>query len=213
LPPQRRLSWVVELWDVQSSGTALNVDRSKGWDEPPNRSPKRVYTENEKRVNTENAIFAGDPEAICNWVTCPDDPGFRGPKKPFPLTYIGVAGVGTDAPTLPVRHRRAGIFGNDRVTRFEDIRDGMSTTMVVIETARDHGPWTAGGPSSVRVVDPATRPYIGRNRPFGGYHPGGANAAFADGSVRFIRETIDPRIVEAIATIAGGEELPPDWPP
>ncbi len=35
--------------------------------------------------------------------------------------------------------------------------------------------------------------------------------AFADGSVRFLRETIDPKVFEAISTIAGGEGLPQGW--
>ncbi len=205
LPPERRLSWLVELWDVQSSGAILRVDRSKGWDESPNWPPQVVASENMRFVDME-------PEDTSDWVTCPDDPGYRA-RKPFPLSYVGVAGIGADAPELPEKHPRAGIFGYDRVTKFEDIRDGMSTTMAVIETTHDHGPWTAGAFSSVRAVDPATRPYIGRNRPFGGYHPGGANVAFADGSIRFVRGTIDKRIFEAIATIAGGEELPPGWIP
>ncbi len=84
---------------------------------------------------------------------------------------------------------------------------------MVIETTRNHGVWTAGGASSVRGVDPETRPYIGHKRPFGGYHPGGANVLMADGSVRFVRETIDPRVFEAISTIAGGEKVPADLIP
>jgi prepilin-type processing-associated H-X9-DG protein len=205
LSPERRLSWLVELWDDQSSGTTLSVDRSKGWDEPPNWPPKVSASENITFVDME-------PEDTSDWVTCPDDPGYR-ESKPLPLTYVGVAGVGANAPELPSRHPHAGIFGYDRVTKFGDIRDGTSTTMAVIETTRGHGPWTAGGPTSVRGVDPATRPYIGHNHPFGGYHAGGANLAFADGSVRFVKETIDPKVFEAIATIAGGEELPPGWIP
>jgi hypothetical protein len=35
--------------------------------------------------------------------------------------------------------------------------------------------------------------------------------AFADGSVRFVRETIDPKVFEALSTIAGGESLPAEW--
>ena len=112
---------------------------------------------------------------------------------------------------LPSKHPRAGVFGYDRATRIEDITDGTNQTMMLIETARDHKSWTAGGPSSVRGVDPATRPYIGRNRSFGGYHPGGANVAFADGSVRFLRESIAPAVFEALSTIAGSEQLPTAW--
>jgi hypothetical protein len=35
--------------------------------------------------------------------------------------------------------------------------------------------------------------------------------AFADGSVRFLPETIASRVFEAIATVAGGEVLAEGW--
>jgi hypothetical protein len=38
--------------------------------------------------------------------------------------------------------------------------------------------------------------------------PALANAALADGSVRAINATVSPRTFEALATIAGGEEIP-----
>ena len=36
-------------------------------------------------------------------------------------------------------------------------------------------------------------------------HPGGVNALFGDGSVRFVRDTTDPRIPADMASRAGGE--------
>ena len=57
-------------------------------------------------------------------------------------------------------------------------------------------------------MDPAQAPYIGRGRPFDGNHPGGVNVLYADGSVRFIKESIDPKIFEALSTKSGGEVVP-----
>jgi prepilin-type processing-associated H-X9-DG protein len=37
------------------------------------------------------------------------------------------------------------------------------------------------------------------------FHPGGANAAFADGSVKFLKESLDIRIFARLVTRAGGE--------
>jgi prepilin-type N-terminal cleavage/methylation domain-containing protein/prepilin-type processing-associated H-X9-DG protein len=40
---------------------------------------------------------------------------------------------------------------------------------------------------------------------FGSYHPGGANFAFCDGSVKFLKETTDQRVFGALGTRAGGD--------
>jgi len=45
---------------------------------------------------------------------------------------------------------------------------------------------------------------------FKSFHPGGANFAFADGSVRFIRQTINSRTYMALSTRAGGEVVSAD---
>jgi prepilin-type processing-associated H-X9-DG protein len=77
--------------------------------------------------------------------------------------------------------------------------------MMVAETQDRPGPWTAGGPSTLRAVDPRTRPYLGPGRPFGGLHRKGTMVLMADGSARFVPNATPPPIFEAMATIAGGE--------
>ena len=83
--------------------------------------------------------------------------------------------------------------------------------MLLGETTFANGPWTAGGPATVRGLNPGRRPYIGPGEQFGGSHRGGAMVAFADGSVRFLRDKIDPGVFEGLATVAGGEILPEGW--
>lgn len=118
--------------------------------------------------------------------------------------YVGVAGVGEQGPTLPANHPKAGIFAYNRVTRMRDIRDGTSNTIAVGETDRP-APWAAGGPGTIRPL--VKQPYINGGNAFGSKSPGGANFLFADGSVRFISENVDPEVLEALSTIAGNEVI------
>ena len=41
-------------------------------------------------------------------------------------------------------------------------------------------------------------------------HPGGANFAFADGSVKFVKQTINDQTYQGIGTRAGGEVISAD---
>lgn len=84
------------------------------------------------------------------------------------------------------------------------IKDGASQSIALMETRSDLGPWARGGSSSLRGFDPAAAPWCGQQRPFGG-HDAGTNAAIADGSVRTLHSTIEPRVLAALITIAGGE--------
>ena len=43
------------------------------------------------------------------------------------------------------------------------------------------------------------------NREIYSFHPGGANVVFADGSVRFLNESIPIKVLAALVTRAGGE--------
>jgi prepilin-type N-terminal cleavage/methylation domain-containing protein/prepilin-type processing-associated H-X9-DG protein len=43
------------------------------------------------------------------------------------------------------------------------------------------------------------------------FHPGGANVAFADGSVRFVKESVTIALLAALVTKTGGEVVPADF--
>ncbi len=199
LPPGRRLSWLVSLWPYVEGWSWL-LDRSEPWDSDANRL-------------TRGHGHGEEPQAVGRiaLLTCPAADRAAAEHVPGWTWYVGIAGVGRDAPALPDGHPRAGVFGYDRRTKPTDIKDGASTTIMLAETALANGPWTAGGPATVRGLDPSHQPYIGRRRQFGGTHRGGVMAAMADGSVRFVGKSIDPKVFEALATVAGGEALPEDW--
>jgi hypothetical protein len=136
-----------------------------------------------------------------------------------PTNYVGVAGAGADAATRSADAPGIGIFGYDRTVKKEDVKDGPENTILLIETCRDVGPWVRGGPGTLRAVDVEDVPLAGADRPFGGTHSRtssfrtrqGFNVALADGSVRFATADVDPAVLAALATIAGGEEVPANW--
>jgi prepilin-type N-terminal cleavage/methylation domain-containing protein/prepilin-type processing-associated H-X9-DG protein len=119
--------------------------------------------------------------------------------------YVAMAGIGQDAAGQPAGAAGNGFMGYDRLTSMTRIKDGASNTIALMETRFDLGPWARGGSSTVRGFNPDV-PLDGDNPPFGG-HAGGMNAAMADGSVRFIRSSIDPKKLAAAITIAGGEPV------
>jgi Protein of unknown function (DUF1559) len=162
------------------------TNQAQAWNSPPNLEIARA------RIGILN---------------CPLSP-WRAPTVPQQTNYIGIAGLGVDAPLLPTTDKRAGVFGFDRRTTLDDIKDGVRHTMMLAETGRVIGSWLQGGPTTVRGLDPANKPYFGPERQFGGLHNYGACIAMADGSVRWLSGSVDPKVFEAMSTIAGGEKLP-----
>ena len=200
--PEQRLSWFVEvLPHIEQDSLSRRIDRKLAWDAPANAEAVRTML----RISQ-----------------CPDWGREKAPDPPYLAAYQGVAGRGAKAATLPVGHRDAGVFGYDRWTALQDITDGTSSTLLILESTRDNGPWAQGGPATVRGLDTDEAPYFGTGRPFGGTHFAensvfgrgksiGCNAAMADGSVHFFREDVPAQVLEGLATIAGGEKVGTDW--
>ena len=91
------------------------------------------------------------------------------------------------------------IFDGAEGIGLDKILDGTSNTLMVVEAANPVE-WTQ--PDD---LDAAT--IVGG---MGSRHPGGANAAFADGSVWFIKRTVNPATLKALTTAAGGEVVSAD---
>jgi prepilin-type processing-associated H-X9-DG protein len=204
LAPHKRLSWLTVVINYLEAGLQLEIDTTKPWDAPENRTPLFLHTS----TTGEPAPYTTRALSV-SLLRCPAHSPKASPTGPGPSQYVGVAGLGSDAATLPLTHSRAGVFGYNRAVRLRDITDGASETLLIAETAEPLGSWTAGGRSTVRGLDRTRRPYVGRNGQFGGNHRGGAMVVFADGSVRLIRDTIDPAVLESLSTIAGGEQITP----
>jgi hypothetical protein len=218
LPPDQRLSWqaAIEPFLVETvpgshkrAKPELEIDFEGGWQAPANAEPLRT-----------NVSFFLCPSFVREFAN-----GRNG------LTaYPGLSGVGLDAATLDLffkisvdlkihtdfgfsksvwifkstldlKNTNAGFFGYDRNLRSEDVAAGLSSTIIVVETASDNGPWLAGGPPTVRGLDPDCDHYFGYKRPFGGLHDAGLNVLWADGAVHFRSDQIDPAVFRAQARI------------
>ncbi len=212
LSPENRLSWMTSMLQHYGLSERKPVfDPTRSWDSATNQRPK---WRNWDALNDEEPGEATRQVLpVMTSFLCPShrEGGGNLVIQPSFTSYVGIAGLGADAPALPIGHLHCGVFGYDRATKPSDITDGLATTIAVIETTRANGPWMAGGPPTVRGVDPLHRPYIGQGCQFGGLHRGEASALFADGSVRPLSVTIAPRVFEALSTIAGGETLPAVW--
>jgi prepilin-type N-terminal cleavage/methylation domain-containing protein/prepilin-type processing-associated H-X9-DG protein len=126
-----------------------------------------------------------------------------------------------------------GVLSASQVTshylaRIADITDGTANTILLAESAGRPTLWRAGrpvlgvyvrnaswvGPTLIfgqgSSVDGATK--LGRcainctnDHEVYSFHSGGANAVFADGSVHFLKASLDMRMLARMATRAGGE--------
>lgn len=192
LPPETRLSWLAGILpQMGHADWRSRLEPGLAWNSPHNKP-----IAGRELPEVINPLFG---------------PGVT--AAGFPVThYVGLAGVGEDAALLPKDSPRAGVFGYNRSTRIEEIRDGASNTIALMGVRDDLGPWAAGGRGTVRGL--AQRPYVNGPDGFGSGLPNGMLVAMADGSVRFLSADVDPQIVEHLATINGGEPVTAEvWQP
>jgi hypothetical protein len=197
LPPDQRLSWVTEVYPAFIAGGVKSLlDPAKPWDDAGNCPPRCLL-----RGGTGEAELMGEVKSLL----CPANPARNGPGLPCPTHYLGVAGVGEGAAELPLADPRAGFFGYGRRLSDKDLQGGAATTLMLAEAA-DGGPWTAGGVATVRGLAADGRPYLGKGGQFTSLHRA-TNVAFADNSVRPLTAAVSPKVLEALATVAGGEQV------
>lgn len=206
LPCGKGLSWLVAAMPfIEQNNIYNSLDREKGWQDEPNLIPKVPHRD----PYDDHIIGPPIPVGELKIFRCSADPSPSPSDKASLTNYVGISGVGADAAELRLGYPGVGFFGCQRKLKPADITDGLANTIAVLETNSDIGPWTAGGLSTVRPLDPATAPYLGVGRPFSSGHRGCTQAAFADGSVHALTKSIQPEVLEALGTIAGGEKTAP----
>jgi len=182
----------------------------------PSALPNRVEDPPNQRAGVTVPAACGDYAAIGNVDDALVTNGFiPGPLPPRPNAVL-IVGVGI---------------------RLTDITDGTSQTMMVGEIAgrpvhyvtggrvvndpthpvygAGWADWDNGFQIHGSTSDGLTEPgpcgvNCNNNKGIFSFHTGGANVLFADGSVHFLRESADIRVVAALATRNGGEIVRPD---
>jgi prepilin-type processing-associated H-X9-DG protein len=119
-------------------------------------------------------------------------------EMPSPYVCPSRAAVEPFTTTYQVFTGRGALFEDGKDTKIADVTDGTTNTIMAVEADRAV-PWTK--PDDL-PFDPAAPPsFFGA----GSKHPGGFNALFADGSVRFMKISVGAQTFRALITRAGGE--------
>lgn len=116
---------------------------------------------------------------------------FRCPNSknttPGHTSYLAVVGPGR-------------IFEGTKSTRLDEITDGASNTIMVMEVP---------DPQQIPWLSPLDAPIVTAQSS----HPTGGNVIMGDGSVQFLESDINPEKIAALQSIAGGERTQPEDPP
>ena len=188
--------------------------------------------ENQPVATTQLKVLQCPSAEQDRWATADSDPvTYSYGGKGACGDYGGVRDIDTRLVELGLVDPAAnykGVLTRNYLTRLADITDGASQTLLVTEYAGRPKLWRAGravsgifvsdaawvgGPITFgqgSTPDGATKPgpcaiNCTNDREVYSFHPGGANAALADGSVHFLKANIDIRNFARLVTRAGGE--------
>jgi prepilin-type processing-associated H-X9-DG protein len=185
-----------------------------------------------KVFDSEVSVYAPENRTVrvsrINTLLCPSDP------EPGKTTLTGVTSYAAchhdvEAPIDAGNH---GVFFLNSHISADDVLDGTSFTIYVGEKLTEPAPhdlgWLSGSRSTLRntgtalngtppvnasgFLPSAALPAPGGDQElavggFGSRHPGGANFAFGDGSVRFLSSKINPQVYRCLGHRADGEMI------
>jgi prepilin-type N-terminal cleavage/methylation domain-containing protein/prepilin-type processing-associated H-X9-DG protein len=212
---------------LEQEPLARRYHRDVSWFDPPNQEVVNTQLPGWQCPSAEaNRIMDGSRPTI----TPPLEKRFNGTAACG--DYFGIRGIDpglASSGLVDPASSYDGILQINRTTRMPaDIPDGTSTTILMAECAGRPtlwqggkvvpGVWLSGGPWASRGLmwgrgsNQDGTAFFGRcainctnNREVYSFHPGGANAVFADGSVHFLKAAIDIRVFAQLVTRAGGE--------
>lgn len=181
-PANRQLAWSARLLpqlEEQPLSDALNFERPFD--------------------HADNAAAAATilPQYICP----ASERGFRLESGRGPSDYGGIYGQRITGPIT----KPQGVFIHEVAIRYSQITDGLSATLAVSEDAGfPDGQWINGANLFDQSDAPINTAPAFEND-IRSEHPNGANGLLADGGARFVSAEIDPLVLAALCTRAGGD--------
>jgi prepilin-type N-terminal cleavage/methylation domain-containing protein/prepilin-type processing-associated H-X9-DG protein len=210
-----RYSWG-DSWFDPANQTAVNT-QLKVWQCPSARAD---------RVQDGSLLTVAPPPEVSfsGTAACGDYAGMG-------VIDSGLVSAGVIDPPGGPRDERGhyeGVFPINAARSVTDVRDGASNTILIAECAgrpqlwqgrrEVANKWLSGGPWASRNLlwcrgsTPDGGAFFGtcainctNNREVYSFHTGGANVAFVDGSVRFLKADISIRVFAGLVTRDGGE--------
>jgi len=137
-----------------------------------------------------NRLLAG---TVVPTYRCPSDAG----SNPTETNYVMITGKGTIG-GLP-----------NEIVGLKDITDGASNTILVVEVTGTGINWME--PKDLTLEELSLRLNDGSGKGIGSRHPGGANVALADGSVRFISASLDPETLRRLIIRNDDQAVPTEF--
>lgn len=186
--------WITAILpQIEQAAVAERFDTARAWDDPINI----------------DATFSVIPTLRCpsSIMDFPGDTDYSGLIGSALADEHSMVGIGLNNGVLieSTDRRRHGIS----VT---EIFDGSAYTICIAEVVDrledEHGLW-ADGRSCISHDNGGIN--IDNSDEIFSFHPGGAYAVLADGAVRFLPESLDPKLVGALCSRGGREEVRSVW--
>lgn len=176
----------------------------------PRLEEQTLFDRFEVDTPVNQAPNADPARTVVSVFLCPSTPGTALPAQGGAFTdYGGLFGLeGSSGLTIPEEWLGALVY--EHAVSDSEITDGLSKTAAVAEMLirrqRVEAEWANGHNLFAQEHQTPVNSESGLGNDIGGPHPGGAYAAFCDGSVRFLDGSLDQAVLNALLTRAGGEQ-------